>query len=1129
MDLTKDGTATGLDGCPNELWKTLRKRNESATKSNKRGFDITKALSQVFEDIQSHGTDANANFADGWMCPIFKKKDPTDIKNYRPITVLNTDYKLLTKVMALQLADHADTLIHNDQAGFIPRRSIFNQIRLAKAIISYADIVKEDGAIIALDQEKAYDRIKHDYLWKTLEAFHIPPPFIKTVKALYSCAYTRIAINGVFSQPFQVTRGVRQGDPLSCLLFNVAIEPLACMIRNRPDIHGLDIPCLKEKLAIKLFADDTNLYLSKQDRLDIVQKTLDEWCSASGAKFNIEKTEVIPIGSIEHRQSMISTRKLNQLDRVPLQESIRIAKDGDAVRMLGAWIGNGAEDQAPWETILDRIKKCLERWLRIRPSVDGKSLLIQAYVGGMTQYLTQTQGMPPHIMTALNKIINDFIWDDGKGPRIALEYLQQPRELGGLNVLDISARNDAIDLMWLKTYLDFSPSRQPWAAITDLIIDAAAPDNTSALARKNPFLQCWNPPEKGPRRKLLNDDIKRMLKVAKEYNVNLAAVKLSPRQRQELPAWYRIDEELKAVRSRAAKCLLEKHQVSSVVDLIKESKRLTNQQQATHHPSPFCQCLDCRANREKGCYNPHACATEAQTRIRQISPKLNPFGPENPNDGLSLTPSRKAKNVRAKQTNGGITFNPSIPIGKSLADTFRIFVDPKKLSHQPALRPPRIGNTPPIPLATVYTDGACMNNGKNNATCGGGIWISHDNPTNRAIRVPGLTQSNQIGELAAIIITLETIPIPQPLEIISDSKYAIEGLTTHLTEWEDRGWIGVKNASYFRRAAYLLRRRKAPTTFKWVKGHEGVEGNEQSDRLAKEGAAKPIPDLLDLSVPDNFNIQGTKLASLTQAIAYNGIREQKPTIFRPSSSLNIHLAKGAIESYTGIKETDETVWLSTRNTNIRPKIRQYLFKTIHEAYRIGAFWSHIQAVAEREFCTICGATESMEHILTNCNCPPVRQIWRLAKNTWPHRDIPWPEINLGTILGCGCLSAQQTRDTQENDRDRRPNALLRGATRLLQILISESAHLIWVLRCERVIHQLQHSNQEIRSRWLSVINSRLTEDKIVASKIKRNKGFTNLVVNTWEHVLSRERDLPNEWIQRREVLVGSRPGPAPQP
>ena len=107
LDASKDGMAAGLDGCPNELWKKLKTRHEAAYKINKKGFNITKVLTSLICDIQKYGVDEHSNFAEGWMCPLFKKKDPTDIRNYHPITILNTDYKLLTKVLAIQLIDHA--------------------------------------------------------------------------------------------------------------------------------------------------------------------------------------------------------------------------------------------------------------------------------------------------------------------------------------------------------------------------------------------------------------------------------------------------------------------------------------------------------------------------------------------------------------------------------------------------------------------------------------------------------------------------------------------------------------------------------------------------------------------------------------------------------------------------------------------------------------------------------------------------------------------------------------------------------------------------------------------------------------------------------------------------------------
>ena len=519
-----------------------------------------------------------------------------------------------------------------------------------------------------------------------------------------------------------------------------------------------------------------------------------------------------------------------------------------------------------------------------------------------------------------------------------------------------------------------------------------------------------------------------------------------------------------------------------------------------------------------GCYNPHECAMEALQQVRQISPKWNPLSQELPPDSLSLTPSRKIRNQLAKINNEAITFDPSVTCKGNLANAFRVFINPHLMSNLPALRRPARGRNPISQKITIYTDGACLNNGKRNAICRSGIWAGHGSPLNKAFRVPGDMQSNQIGEITAIIIAVMAVPLSQPLEIVSDSRYAIEGLTTHLQSWEDQGWIGIKNAHFFQKAAFLLHRRTAPTTFKWVKGHEGVEGNEQSDRLAKEGANKPLPDLLDLTVPDVFNVQGAKVTSLTQSTAYKGICESKTPPTRQTSSDNIRLTMEAIEHYTGIAETEAAIWLSIRSAPIRPKISQFLFKSLHGVYMIGGYWTHIPAIADRSLCTTCGVTESMDHILIHCRSTPMQLIWQLAKDTWPHANIPWPEISLGIILGCRCL----TVPPEANQEQHQGNAHLRGASCLLRILISESAHLIWALQCDRVIQEKVHNHLEIRNKWLNAIDKRLTDDKITASTIKRNKGFTTLVVNTWEHVLSKDGALPNSWINVHEVLVGSR-------
>ena len=497
LSLTKNGSATGMDGCPYELWKALKKRFNESANTDQPCFNIIKVPTDVLVDIQTFGVDQETDFALGWMCPIYKKKDPTDISNYRPITLLNTDYKILTKALAIQLMDHIEDLIHEDQAGFIPNRKIFDHIRLANAIINYAEVTEEDGAIVALNQEKAYDTIKHEYLWETLNAFNLPDIFVNMIKALYKNATTRVVINRVLSEPYQVKRGIRQGDLLSCPLFDLAIEPLACMIRQDENIHGFSIPGIPDPIKVNFFVDDTSLYLNQTDSFQYAQQLLDKWCKVSGAKFNIEKTEIIPIGTTAHRQRVVETRKINLWEEFQLSDHIKIAKDGDAIRLLGAWIGNLTNEMTPWEPIMVRIIKHLQLWGRSRPTMQGRKLIIQAIVGGFTQYLTQAQGMPHHIEAALTRTIRDFMWEDDSSPRLALDTLQHPRNEGGLNLLDLKARNEAIEIMWLKSYLDFSGTRPAWAIVTDLIIDAAAPPDTCHSARMNAFLQSWAPPARG--------------------------------------------------------------------------------------------------------------------------------------------------------------------------------------------------------------------------------------------------------------------------------------------------------------------------------------------------------------------------------------------------------------------------------------------------------------------------------------------------------------------------------------------------------------------------------------------------------------------------------------------------------
>ncbi|OJT09005.1 Transposon TX1 uncharacterized 149 kDa protein [Trametes pubescens] len=222
------GKSPGLDGLPAEVYKRYAVWATSAAKTGKPHLDIAEVLRKLFNDIEVHGVAPNVMFAEGWICPIYKLKgDTRQITNYRPITLLNADYKILTRVLATRLVSPASLIVHPDQAGFLPGRRIHDNIRLTKIMLDYAEAEEINGVIVALDQEKAYDRIDHHYLWRLLEHLNFPQRFIRTIRALYDSARSAAMINGTLSESFSITRGVRQGDPVSCLLFNIAIEPLA--------------------------------------------------------------------------------------------------------------------------------------------------------------------------------------------------------------------------------------------------------------------------------------------------------------------------------------------------------------------------------------------------------------------------------------------------------------------------------------------------------------------------------------------------------------------------------------------------------------------------------------------------------------------------------------------------------------------------------------------------------------------------------------------------------------------------------------------------------------------------------------------------------------------------------------
>ncbi len=155
-----------------------------------------------------------------------KKGDLQQIKTWRPLSLLCTDYKILSRALALRLREVMVSIIHPDQTYCVSCRLISDKVTLICDVLSVSNDLGIETGLVSIDQEKAFERVEHRYLWQVLAGFGFNPGFIAKIRALYSDIASVLKINGGLSAPFNIERGVRQGCCLSGMLYSIAIEPL---------------------------------------------------------------------------------------------------------------------------------------------------------------------------------------------------------------------------------------------------------------------------------------------------------------------------------------------------------------------------------------------------------------------------------------------------------------------------------------------------------------------------------------------------------------------------------------------------------------------------------------------------------------------------------------------------------------------------------------------------------------------------------------------------------------------------------------------------------------------------------------------------------------------------------------
>ena len=419
-----------------------------------------------------------------------KNKNPHFVKNLRPITLLNIDYKILTKLLANRLRQIMDEIVREDQNAFIKRRYIGTNILDLYSLIAAADENEDEAAIILLDIEKAFDTINWKFLKKTLIQCGFPQRFVHWIDIMQVEKELRIFNNGHSSDPIYPLRGVAQGCALSPLIFILAMEMLANVVRNTDDIVGIKAKDRHKK--IELAADDTLIAMQATPQcFSELNKILDSFAIQSGLRVNFSKSNVVRIGKNKDHPPL-----LNFLQFEWLKQDEYFTYLGLKLRIQGEFASANFVDH---HKLVSQATAGMRYAYR---GLIGRILIVKSLVASKFVYRFNLLPTPPPVFfKRMDKTYYDYVWDDGRH-RISKKIMEQPMENGGFNMLNVKYQENSLKLIWIQRLLADSASKYFWqehisscfcVPLTDLIRFNLHPSRMKRLINRKSILPpFWN-------------------------------------------------------------------------------------------------------------------------------------------------------------------------------------------------------------------------------------------------------------------------------------------------------------------------------------------------------------------------------------------------------------------------------------------------------------------------------------------------------------------------------------------------------------------------------------------------------------------------------------------------------------
>lgn len=375
---------------------------------------------------------------------IQKIPNPINITQFRPISLCNVSYKIITKLIANRIKPLMGDLVKETQSGFIQGREISDNVVIVQEVIHSMrhKTGKQGWMAIKIDLEKAYDRLRWAFIEETLTLAGFPRLLTEQIMTCVTTVSMRVLWNGVVTDSFLPTRGIRQGDPLSPYLFVLCMERLGHLIEDAVEEgvwQPIQIGNSGPRISHMFFADDFFLFsTASKNQGRVIQNILDTFCKISGQKVSQPKSKVY----------------FSKNTSAALQGEISRLLDFSVTQNLGVYLGvpilHGRLTKSYFSKLVEKIRGKLSSWKVGTLSFAGRVTLAKSVLQSIPNYLMQTTLIPSGVTKEIDQITRNLIWGSNADRRrlhlLNWDRVCAPKKKGGLGLSSTSETNRALIL-----------------------------------------------------------------------------------------------------------------------------------------------------------------------------------------------------------------------------------------------------------------------------------------------------------------------------------------------------------------------------------------------------------------------------------------------------------------------------------------------------------------------------------------------------------------------------------------------------------------------------------------------------------------------------------------------------------